>query len=125
MKEALAKLSIICSQIVAPKSKKPKLEPIAKEVKKDNSKKSKAERAMEKATESFLKYQQAAEERFMKWEEEQWKRESEMEERRRKQEQQHEMRMLEMLGRFMQPQYPYRGSDPSFDPYNTYDSHEM
>ena len=70
---------------------------------------------MEKATESFLKYQQAAEERFMKWEEEQWKRESEMEERRRKQEQQHEMRMLEMLGRFMQPQYPYRHSCRGYD----------
>ena len=59
------------------------MEPITKEVK-DKSKKSKTEGAMEKATESFLKYQQAAEERFMKWEEEQWKRESEMEERRRK-----------------------------------------
>ena len=80
---------------------------------------------MEKATESFLKYQQVAEERFMKWEEKQWKRESEMKERRRKQEQQHEMRMLEMLGRFMQLQYPYRGSGPSFDSYSTYNSHEM
>ena len=40
----------------------------------------------------------------MKWEEEQQKRESEMEERRTKQEQQHEIRMLDMLGRFMQPQ---------------------
>ena len=44
---------MICSQIVAPKSKKPKVEPITKEVKKDKSKKSKAERAMEKATGSF------------------------------------------------------------------------
>ena len=43
----------------------------------------------------------------MKWEEEQWKRESEMEERQRKQEQQHKMRMLEMLSRYMQPQYTH------------------
>ena len=49
----------VSSQIVAPRSKKPKLEPIAKEAK---NKKSKGERAIEKATEAFLKYQQAAEE---------------------------------------------------------------
>ena len=80
---------------------------------------------MEKVTESFLKYQQAAKEWFMKWEEKQWKRESEMEERRRKQDQEHDMRMLEMLGWFMQPRYPYSGSGQSFDPYNTYDTPEM
>jgi len=44
--------------------------------KKDKGKKTKAERAMEKATESFLQYQQAAEERFMKWEEERSGREA-------------------------------------------------
>ena len=98
------------------------MEPIAKETK---NKKSKGEKAIEKATEAFIKYQQASEERFMKWEEEQWNRECEMEERRRKQDQEHEMRMLEMLGRFMQPRYPYSGSGPSFDPYNTYNTHEM
>ena len=52
----LVKVSIVCSQIVAHRSKKPKVEPITKKVKKDNSKKSKAEKAMEKATESCLKY---------------------------------------------------------------------
>ena len=98
------------------------MEPIAKETK---NKKSKGEKAIEKATEVFIKYQQASEERFMKWEEEQWKRECEMKERRRKQDQEHEMRMLEMLSRFMQPRYPYSGSGPSFDPYNTYDTHEI
>ena len=46
------------------------MEALKKGNKKDKGKKTKAERAMEKATESFLQYQQAAEERFMKWEEE-------------------------------------------------------
>lgn len=82
---------------------------------------------MEKATESFLQYQQAAEERFMKWEEERWKKEMEVEERQRKEDRDHEMRMFEVLGRLMQlshSQYCYydNGPSPSSDPYNTFDS---
>ena len=102
------------------------MEALKKGNKKDKGKKTKAERAMEKATESFLQYQQAAEERFMKWEEERWK-EMELEERQRKEDRDHEMRMFEVLGRLMQPshrQYRYydNGPSPGFDPYNTFDS---
>ena len=81
---------------------------------------------MEKATESFLKYQQEAEGRFLKWEEERWRKESELEERRRREDKEHELRIFEVLGRMMQPsysRYSYSDSGPSFDPYDTYDSH--
>ena len=52
---------------------------------------------MEKAIESFVKYQREAEERFQKWEEERWQKETELEERRRREEREHEMRLFEML----------------------------
>lgn len=81
---------------------------------------------MEKATESFLQYQQAAEECFMKWEEERWKK-MEVEDRQRKEDRDHEMRMFEVLGRLMQLshsqcRYYDNGPSPSSDPYNTFDS---
>ena len=64
-------------------------------------KKSKGEKAMEKAITAFMKYQSEADERFQKAEEERWKRETEMEEKRRKDECEHGMRLFQMLGQMM------------------------
>ena len=109
---------------IAPRCKKPKLLKEPKKTLKQKGKKSKAERAMEKATEAFLKYQQEAEARFLKWEEEQWQKEREMEDRQRKEDKEHETRMLQMLGQFLQPRFQYSESSQSFNPYNLYDSYE-
>ena len=68
---------------------------------------------MDRAIETFMKYQSDAEERFMKAEEERWKREMEYEEKRRSQEQEHEMRMMRMI---MTMQYP--GGPPNYGDYN-------
>ena len=61
-------------------------------------KKSRAEKAMERAMESFVKYQTEAAEIFKKDEEERWKKECELEEKRRQEDKQHEIRMMQMLG---------------------------
>jgi hypothetical protein len=61
-------------------------------------KKSKSEKAMEKAIDSFVQYQREAEERFLKYEDERWKKEIEAEEKRRKDDREHELRILQMLG---------------------------
>ena len=65
-------------------------------------KKSRAEKAMEKAVESFAKHQREAEERFQKYEEERWTRETELEEKRRREDQEHEIRMVQLLGQMFQ-----------------------
>ncbi len=52
---------------------------------------------MEKAIDSFVKYQIEAEERFQRYEEERWKKEAGFEEKRRREDQEHEMRMIQML----------------------------
>jgi len=65
-------------------------------------KKSKAEKAMEKAVESFMSYQRAAEERYQERDNERWKEANELEERRRKEDQEHDMRMMRMLGEMFQ-----------------------
>lgn len=67
------------------------------------AKKSKAEKAIEKATGSFLEFQKEVLQR----EEERWNKEIELEERRRQEDRDHEMRMFEMLQQMMQPHYPY------------------
>ena len=46
------------------------------------SKKSKAERAIEEIMSDFRKMQEEADQRFREWEDERWKREMEVEERR-------------------------------------------
>ena len=98
--------------IANPPSKKRKVE-----------KKSRAEKAMEKTVDAFVKYQREAEERFQKSEDERWKKETDLEENRRREDQQHEMRMLQMLGQMFQggsyrnytpatgPQYNFENSD--------------
>ena len=72
---------------------------------------------MEKAIESFMKYQSEAEERFQKSEEQRWKRETEMEERRRRDERDHEMRLFQMLGQMISPRE--RAQD-NYDEYSTF-----
>lgn len=61
--------------------------------------KGKAEKAIENAMSSFIKYQQEAEERFFTFEEEQLKRENEL----RREEREHELRLFQMLGQMMRP----------------------
>ena len=65
-------------------------------------KKNKAEKALEKAMESFVTYQQAAEERYQKQDNDRWKEANELEERRRKEDREHDMRMMMMLGEMFQ-----------------------
>ena len=62
---------------------------------------------MEKAIESFMKYQREAEERYQKWEEQRWQKETELEEKRRQEEQQHEMRLFQVLGSIIKPRESY------------------
>lgn len=64
-------------------------------------KKNKAEKALEKAMESFMTYQQAAEERYQKQDNNRWKEANELKERRRKEDREH-MRMMMMLGEMFQ-----------------------
>ena len=89
----------------SPKKKKCKIE---------KTKKSKGEKAMEKAIESFITYQNEAEEKFKKWEEERWEKETEFEEKRRREDREHdekrrredrehEVRLFEMLGQMVKP----------------------
>ena len=62
---------------------------------------------MEKAIESFIKYQAEAEEKFMKHEKECWEKEIELEEKRRKEDQEHEIRLFQMLEQLIKPStYP-------------------
>ena len=67
---------------------------------------------MERAIESFMKYQSDAEEKFMKWEEERWEKEMEMEEKRRREDREHEMTLsndradVEALGKPLCNQLP-------------------
>ena len=66
-------------------------------------KKSKGEKVIEKAIDSFIKHQREVEERFLKHEEESRAREMELEERRRKEDQEHEIRLFQMIGQFLKP----------------------
>ena len=66
--------------------------------KKRKIEKTRAEKGMERAIETFIKYQNQAEERFRKYEEKRWKKETELEDNRRRQDQEHEMRMMAILG---------------------------
>ena len=75
--------------------------PAKKKLKVEKVKKSKGEKAMDKAISEFMNYQREADERFLKSEEERQKREAETEEKRQKDEREHEMRMFQMLGQMM------------------------
>lgn len=72
---------------------------------------------MEKAIESFMKYQREAEERYQKWEEQCWQKETELEEKQLQEEQQHEMRLLQMLGSIIKPRESYH-TDYNLSSYN-------
>lgn len=65
---------------------------------KKKRKTSNAEKAMDKAFSTFMKYQRESEERFQQLREEQWKNEKEIEERRRREDKEHELRIIQMLG---------------------------
>lgn len=70
---------------------------------------------MERAIESFMKYQSDAEEKFMKWEEERWAKE--MEEIRRREDREHEMRLL---GQMSKPWESHYATNYPPSPYSEY-----
>ena len=76
---------------------------------------------MEKAFESFVKYQKEAEERFMQYQQELAKRETDLEDERRRQDKEHELRMLEMMGRMFGERNNYSQYDTNYPiPYDNY-----
>ena len=60
-------------------------------------KKSKAEKTIEKAINTFITYHRTANEQYRKDEEERWQKEMELEERRRQEDRNHEITMMQML----------------------------
>ena len=74
---------------------------------------------MERAIESFVKYQSEAEEKFRKWEE-RWEKEMEIEEKRRKEDREHEMRLFQMLGQMTKPWESCYMTNYPPSPYNEY-----
>ena len=69
---------------------------------------------MDRAIESFVKYQSEADEKYRKWEEERWRKETELDEKRRKEEQEHEIRLFRMLAQVSKPN-AYPSQQYSFD----------
>ena len=76
--------------------------PSTKRRKVQGAKKGKAERVMDKAVDSFLKFQAVAEEKFYKHEQQQWEKEKELEEKRRREDREHEIFMMQLLGLMLQ-----------------------
>ena len=95
------------------------LPPMKKKRKVEKDKRSKGEKAMDKAVESFVNYQKDAEERFKKWEDERWKKELELEEKRRREDREHEVTLFQMLGQMLKPRdrdsYNNTYSGPPYD----------
>ena len=79
----------ICTHKVAPQRKRPRIE-----------KKSKAEKAMVRAFDSFMKYQAEADEPFQKQVEERWSRRVKLEEKRQRENREHELRIIDVDARF-------------------------
>ncbi len=78
--------------------------PKRKKCKRDKKdRRSKGEKVMEKAMESFMNHQTEAEQRFRKWEEERWQKEIELDEKRRQEDREHELRLFRMLGQMVNP----------------------
>lgn len=77
--------------------------------------KSKGEKVMERAIESFIKYQNESEESYRKWEEERWEKELELDEKRRKENQEHEITLFQMLGQMVKPRENYLVSPYNFE----------
>ena len=73
---------------------------------------------MERAIESFMKYQSDAEERFMKWEEH-WEKEMEMEKRCRE-DREHEMILFQMLRQMSKPWESHYATNYPRSPYSEY-----
>ena len=86
--------------LATPPRKKPRLQ-----------KKSKAEKAIDKAMESFIVYQREADEQYQKYEEERWQKDIELEEKRRREDREHDVRIMQMLGSMFQ--------GGSYNSYNT------
>ena len=61
----------------SPKKKKPRLV---------KDKRSKGEKAIDRAVECFVKFQNEADEKYQKWEEERWKKQTALDEKRRREE---------------------------------------
>ena len=78
-------------------------------------KKTRAEKGLERAMDTFLKYQMEAEERHAKQEEERWQKEMEFEEKRRLENQEHELRMMKLLGRMFHGGNQTYGRSYEFD----------
>ena len=81
------------------------LHPIATSAPKSKRKRARST-AIDKAVETFMKFQNEAEERFMRSEEDRWKREMEYEDRRRREEREHEIRIMQMLMQMNYPSHP-------------------
>lgn len=73
---------------------------------------------MERAIESFVKYQSEAEEKFRKWED-RWE-EMEMEEKRRREDREHEIRLFQMLGQMTKPWESHYTTNYPPSPYSEY-----
>ena len=80
------------------------------------AKKTKGEKAMDRALSSFMEYQQQAEERWER-QEERWKRECEMEEKRRKEDKEHELRLFEKLAEILKPRTDTPTAASTYQPY--------
>ena len=79
-------------------------------------KKSKAEKTIEKAMESFMMYQRNADEEYQKREEDRRQRKIELEEKRRREDREHDLRMMRMLGGLFQGgSYDYDRRHYDFD----------
>ena len=57
----------------------------------EKGKRSKGERAIDRAIERFVKFQNEADAKYQKWEEEHWKKQAELDEKRRREEREHEI----------------------------------
>ena len=88
--------------------------PVKKKPRLGKDKRSKGEKAMERAIESFIKYQNESEESYRKWEEECWEKELELDEKRRKENQEHEIRLFQMLGQMVKPRESFPASPYNF-----------
>ena len=84
-------LSLSLTHTAHPPSKRKKLE-----------KKTRAEKGIEKAVDTFMKYQLEAEERYKQYEDERWQKEVELEEKRQREDQQYEIRLMGMMASMFQ-----------------------
>jgi hypothetical protein len=83
-------------------------------VPKRKKRKTKTEKTMENALETFMKFQTEAEERFQLKEEERWQREQAIEEQRRKEDHEHDLQMMQMIGQILQPR-TYQANPYSYE----------